>query len=47
MIVDVIAERESSAHEHALLLGGRDFVADTLAGDFAFKLGEGQKNVQG
>ena len=35
-----IAERHRAAHPHALLLGGRDLVADALAGDLALELGE-------
>ena len=43
----VVAERRQSPHPHALLLRGRDLVADALARDLALELGERQQNVQG
>ncbi len=43
----VIAEGRIAAHPDALLLGGRELVADTLAGDLTLELGERQQHVQG
>ena len=45
-VPDLVAERGPAAHPHALLAGGRDLVADALADDLAFELGEGQQNVE-
>ena len=42
----IIPERHGAAHPHALLLRGRDLVADAFAGHLALELGEGQQNVQ-
>src|SRR6476620_3938159 len=45
-VFDVVAERGLTAHPHALLLGGRDLVADALAGDLALELGKRQEDVE-
>ena len=45
-VFDVVAERRQAAHPHALLLGGRDLVADALAGDLALELGKRQQDVE-
>ena len=42
----LIAERHHASHPQPLALGGADLVADTLAGDLALELGEGQQHVQ-
>ena len=41
-----VAERNHAADPDALLLGGRDLVADALAGDLALELGERQQHVE-
>jgi hypothetical protein len=45
-LLDVVTERHIAAHPHALLLRGRNFVADALAGDLALELGEGEQHVE-
>ena len=45
-LLHVISERRLSAHPHALLLRGGDLVADSLPGDLALELGEGQQHVE-
>ena len=45
-VLDLVAERRPAAHPHALLAGGRDFVADALADHLALKLGEGQQDIE-
>jgi hypothetical protein len=45
-VFDVVAERGLTAHPNALLLGGRDLVADALAGDLAFELDKRQEDVE-
>jgi hypothetical protein len=42
----VVTKRRHAAHPHALLLGGGDLVAHTLANDLGLKLREGQQHVQ-
>ena len=46
-IRQVIAKREGAAHPEALLLRGRDLVADPFARDLALELGEGEQDVEG
>ena len=46
-VLDPIAERDDPAHPEALLLRGGDLVADPLARDLAFELGEGEQHVEG
>src|SRR3984885_6027262 len=46
-VLDLIAKRNHASHPDALPLRGGDLVPDPLAGDLAFKLGEGQEHVQG
>ena len=46
-VLDPVAERNRPAHPDALPLRGRDLVADSLAGDLALELGEGQQHVEG
>ena len=46
-VFDPVAEGNRSAHPDALPLQGGDLVADSLAGDLALELGEGQQHVQG
>ena len=41
-ILDVVAEWNESAHPHPLFLGGGNFISDTFAGNFPFKLCEGE-----
>ena len=43
---DVVAHGWVTTHPHALPLGGRDLVADALAGDLALELSEGQEHVE-
>ncbi len=45
-VLHVVAERRHAAHPHALLLRGRDLVADALAGDLALELGEGKQDIE-
>src|SRR6266851_3310266 len=42
-----VAERDQTAHPHPLAFRGRDLVADALAGDLAFELGEREQDVEG
>ena len=43
----LIAERDHTTHPHALALGSRNLVADALARDLAFELGEREQHVEG
>src|SRR6516165_8460778 len=45
-VFDVVAERGLTAHPHALLLGGGDFVTDALAGNLALELSKRQEDVE-
>ena len=45
-VLDVIAQGHSAAHPHAFFARGSNFVANALAGDLAFELGEGEQDVQ-
>src|SRR5258708_4229424 len=45
-VADLIAERGPTPHPHALLPGGGDLVADALANDLPFELGEGHEHVE-
>ena len=45
-VLGPVAERHDAAHPHALLLRGRDLVADALGRDLPLELGEGQQHVQ-
>src|SRR4051812_29135127 len=45
-VFHVVPERGHTAHPHALLLGGGDFVPHALADDLALKLVEGQQDVE-
>ena len=42
-----VAERRHTPHPHAFLLGCRDLVTDTFAGDLTLELGKGQQYVEG
>ena len=44
--LDVVAERHEAAHPHALLAGGGELVADTLADDLPLELSEREQDVQ-
>jgi hypothetical protein len=44
--VHPVAEGDSAAHPHALASGGRELVADSLAGNLALELGEGEQHVE-
>ena len=44
--VNLIAPGDHAAHPHALLLGGRDFITNSLCSNFALKLGKGEKHIQ-
>src|SRR3984885_8699164 len=46
-VLDLIAKRNHASHPDALPLRGGDLVPDPLAGDLAFKLGEGEEHIQG
>ena len=46
-VLDPIAERDHPAHPQALFLRSGDLVADPLARDLAFELGEGEQHVEG
>ena len=41
-VPNLVAERHKTAHPHAAFAGGGEFVADALADDLAFELGERQ-----
>src|SRR5437764_4112992 len=45
-LVGVIAQRDISAHPHALLLRGGDLVADALAGDLPLELSKRQQHIK-
>src|SRR6266404_2076241 len=45
-VFDVVAQRQVAPHPHALALGRRDLVPDTLAGDLPLELGERQQHIQ-
>jgi hypothetical protein len=45
-VLDVIAERRQAPHPHALLLRGRDLVADALAGHLALELREREQHIE-
>src|SRR6202022_3653260 len=45
-LVGVIAQRHIAAHPHALLLGGRDLVANAFTGDLPLELGKGQQHIE-
>src|SRR5260370_24276144 len=45
-VADLISERGTTTRPHARLPGGGDLVADPLANDLPFILGEGQHDVQ-
>ena len=45
-VLDPIAERNDAAHPYALLLRGRDLVADSLARNLPLELGEGQQHIE-
>ncbi len=47
VVLDRVAERRDAAHPHALLLAGRDLVADALARHLALELREGEEDVEG
>src|ERR1700730_16736937 len=42
----LVAERDQASHPHALALGGRNLVTNTLAGDLAFELREREQDVE-
>lgn len=42
----VISKWKAASHPHALGFGSGDLVADTLAGNLAFELGKGKKDVE-
>jgi hypothetical protein len=46
-VQDPIAQRYEAAYPNALLLRGGDLVADALADDLPFELGEGEQHVEG
>ena len=46
-VPDLVAERRQAAHPHALLFRCGDLVADSFAGHLPFKLGKGEKDVEG
>jgi len=46
-LFEPIAKRHDPTHPQALLLRRRDLVANALACDLAFKLGEGQEDIEG
>ena len=46
-IFDPISERNDASHPDALPLRGGDLVPDSLAGDLALELGEGEEHIQG
>ena len=43
----LVPERHRATHPDALLLGGRDLVADPFAGNLALELGEAEQHVEG
>src|SRR5436309_9528638 len=45
-LVGVIAQRDISAHPHALLLRCGDLVADAFTGDLPLELSKGQQHVE-
>jgi hypothetical protein len=45
-ILDPVTQRYDSAYPYAPLLGGGDLVADSLARDLPFELGEGEQHVE-
>src|SRR5690348_4515920 len=46
-LVGVIAQRDISAHPHALLLRCGDLVADTFAGNLPLELSKRQQHIEG
>ena len=42
----VVTERHRATHPHALLLGGGDLVANSLADQLTLELGEGEQDIQ-
>ena len=44
--VNLITPRHHTAHPHAFLLRGCDFIANTLCSNLALKLGKGEKHIQ-
>jgi len=46
-VLHPVTERDIAAHPDALLLGGRDLVADALGGDLTFELCKGQEDIEG
>ena len=45
-VIGIVSQGHRPTHPHALLLGGRDLVADTLGRDLTFELGKGEQHVQ-
>jgi|GEM_PF-1073166 hypothetical protein len=45
-VAHLVAERDQTTHSHAFALGGRNFVADALAGYFTFELREREQDVE-
>src|SRR5262245_60319270 len=45
-VFHVVSKWRHAAHPHALLLGGRDLVAHSLANDLALELSERQQHVE-
>ena len=46
-VLEVVTQGDIAAHPHAPLLGGRELVPDSLARDLPFKLGKGEKHIEG
>src|SRR3546814_20458949 len=46
-VLDIIAERDRTAHPDALLLGSSDLVADALAGNLALYLSARKQDIEG
>src|SRR4029077_715473 len=46
-VAHLVAERDRTPHPHTLALGGRNLVADALAGYLALELREGEQYVEG
>src|SRR5882762_2225040 len=45
-VVHLVTERDQTTHPHAFALGGRNLVADALAGYLAFELCEREQHVE-
>nr|WP_235969002.1 hypothetical protein [Brevundimonas huaxiensis] len=43
---DIVTQRRNAAHPHALLLGHRDLVADSLSGDLSLELSERKQHIE-